>query len=52
MILKICNEARNNLKNKNLNEQKDRIIWSLIANGKSEYTDCEKICKLFFMMKS
>ena len=42
------NEARNNLKNKNLNEQKDRIIWSLIANGKSEYTDCEKFVNSFY----
>ena len=42
------NEARNNLKNKNLNEQKDRIIWSLIANGKSEYTDCEKFINRFY----
>lgn len=42
------NEARNNLKNKNLNEQKDRIIWSLIANGKSEYTDCEKFINTFY----
>ena len=42
------NEARNNLKNKNLNEQKDRIIWSLIANGKSEYTDCEKFENSFY----
>ena len=42
------NEARNNLKNKNLNEQKDRIIWSLIANGKSEYTDYEKFVNSFY----
>ena len=42
------NEARNNLKNKNLNEQKDRIIWSLIANGKSEYTDCKKFVNSFY----
>ena len=42
------NEARNNLKNKNLNEQKDRIIWNLIANGKSEYTDCEKFINTFY----
>ena len=42
------NEARNNLKNKNLNEQKDRIIWNLIGNGKSEYTDCEKFVNSFY----
>ena len=42
------NEARNNLKNKNLNEQKDRIIWNLIGNGKSEYTDCEKFINTFY----
>ena len=42
------NEARNNLKNKNLNEQKDRIIWNLIGNGKSEYTDCEKFIDTFY----
>ena len=42
------NEARNNLKNKNLNEQKDRIIWNLICNGKSEYTDCEKFINTFY----
>ena len=42
------NEARNNLKNKNLNEQKDRIIWSLIANGKSEYTDYKKFVNSFY----
>ena len=42
------NESRNNIKNKNLNEEKDRIIWSLIANGKSEYTDCEKFINRFY----
>ena len=42
------NEARNNLRNKNLNEQKDRIIWNLIGNGKSEYTDCEKFVNSFY----
>ena len=42
------NESRNNIKNKNLNEEKDRIIWSLIANGKSEYTDCEKFVNSFY----
>ena len=42
------NEARNNLKNKNLNEQKNRIIWNLIGNGKSEYTDCEKFINTFY----
>ena len=42
------NESRNNIKNKNLNEEKDRIIWSLIANGKSEYTDCEKFIYRFY----
>ena len=42
------NESRNNIKNKNLNEEKDRIIWSLMANGKSEYTDCEKFINRFY----
>lgn len=42
------NESRNNIKNKNLNEEKDCIIWSLIANGKSEYTDCEKFINRFY----
>ena len=42
------NESRNNIKNKNLNEEKDRIIWSLIANGKSEYTDREKFINRFY----
>ena len=42
------NESKNNIKNKNLNEEKNRIIWSLIANGKSEYTDCEKFINTFY----
>lgn len=42
------NESKNNIKNKNLNEEKSRIIWSLIANGKSEYTDCEKFINTFY----
>lgn len=35
----IVNEPVNNLQKQNTNEQKDRIVWNLLCNGKSEYTD-------------
>lgn len=35
----IVNESVKNIERKNINEQKDRIVWNLLCNGKSEYTD-------------
>lgn len=35
----IVNESVQNIVRQNSNEQKDRIIWNLLCNGKSEYTD-------------
>ena len=38
-IEEISNEAIENISKKNRNEQKDRLLWNLICNGKSELTD-------------
>lgn len=35
----IVNESVTNIQKQNANEQKDRIIWNLLCNGKSEYTN-------------
>lgn len=37
--IEIVNEPVANVEKRNQNEQKDRIIWNLLCNGKSEYTD-------------
>ena len=37
----ILEEPVNILKDRNSNDKKDRLIWSLLAPGKSEYTDYE-----------
>jgi len=39
----IMEEPGEKLKNKNYNDKKDRLIWSLLANGKSNYTDYEYV---------
>ena len=41
----ILNESSENIKKKNMNEQKERLFCNLICNGKSEYTDQEIILK-------
>ncbi|MDY3918466.1 MAG: hypothetical protein SOZ59_05610 [Candidatus Limivivens sp.] len=38
-LVEIVNEPVRNLQKKNENEQKDRIVWNLLCNGRSEYTD-------------
>lgn len=43
----ILNEPSENIKKKNMNEQKERLFCNLICNGKSEYTDQEIVLKLF-----
>lgn len=40
-IKKIYEEPLTKLKSKNGNEKINRIVWKVIANGKSEYTDYE-----------
>ncbi len=40
-INRIHEESLNNIKNKNINEKINRIVWKIVANGKSEYTDYE-----------
>lgn len=35
----IVNEPVTNIQKQDANERKDRIIWNLLCNGKSEYTD-------------
>ncbi len=37
----IYEEPINNIKNKNINEKINRVVWKIITNGKSEYTDYE-----------
>jgi hypothetical protein len=37
----IINESVHNITRKASNEKKDRLIWNLLCNGKSEYTDFE-----------
>lgn len=43
----IMNEPIQILKNKISNEKKDRLIWNLLENGKSKYTDYEYVGKKF-----
>lgn len=38
---KIANEKVSNIEKRALNEKKDRLIWNLLCNGKSEYTNFE-----------
>lgn len=44
----IVNEPIRNIRNKNTNEQKDRIIWNLLCSGKSEYTDQMVVTKRMY----
>ena len=44
----LITESKENIKNKNLNSQKDHIIWSLMNNGNSEYNDYEKLVDSFY----
>lgn len=44
----LITESKENIKNKNLNSQKDHIIWSLMNNGNSEYNDYEKLIDSFY----
>lgn len=43
----IVNEPVQNLSKKASNEKKDRLIWNLLCNGKSEYTDYETAANKF-----
>ncbi|WP_185819871.1 P-loop NTPase fold protein [Salibacterium salarium] len=43
----ILDEPIMEIRDKNLNEKKDRIIWNLLASGKSEYTDYEYVGNKF-----
>ncbi len=43
----ILEEPIHQLKNKDSNEKKNRLIWNLLAQGKSEYTDYEYVGNIF-----
>lgn len=46
-IQSILNESTNNIEIKEHNEKIDRLIWNLLANGKSEFTDKENAVREF-----
>ncbi|GIO36521.1 hypothetical protein J41TS12_13820 [Paenibacillus antibioticophila] len=43
----IVNESFANIRRKASNEKKDRLLWNLLCNGKSEYTDYEAAARKF-----
>ncbi|SMB88811.1 KAP family P-loop domain-containing protein [Desulfonispora thiosulfatigenes DSM 11270] len=43
----IYEEPIRNLKDRDSNEKKDRLIWSLLAQGKSQFTDYEYVGRKF-----
>lgn len=43
----VSNESIENINKKNKNEQKNRLLWNLICNGKSQYTDRDYAVSLF-----
>ena len=46
-FVKVFTRIRKELKYKYLDEKKDRIIWSIVNSGKSEYTDYENTVNRF-----